>query len=121
VVNPNIPRLLCTVEQAREHLRSDTSVDDALLTTYIAAASALVIEYIDRGIIAYQDTSGAFLSPNVDSAGFFVPPDNVVAAVLIMVGYLYAQRDQDTASEFADGRLPRPVRALLSGIRYPSV
>ena len=107
-----------TLPEARLHLRSSTSADDADVTLKIAAASALVIEYVDAGLVAFKDSSGAFVSPYVDSSGDFLPPVTFKQATLLLLGYFYNQRDEDVASEFENGRLPRPVRALLNSYRY---
>lgn len=47
--------------------------------------------------------------------------DTVIAAVLIMCGYLYRNRDSDEEKEFDRGYLPRPITALLCPLRDPSL
>ena len=111
--------MLVSLEQARDHLRSD-SVDDSLdLELKIQAASAAVLAYLKSGADAFLDTAGEVI---VDSAGDPVGvPFQVKAAVLLMVGYLYRQRDEDEGEEFEQGYLPRPVTALLYPLRTPAL
>lgn len=111
--------MLVTLTQARAHLRSDTSDDDEDLTLKIHAASAAVINYIRNGADTFTDSAG---DPILDTAGDPVGiPYEIKAATLLLIGYLYRNRDGDPDKDFSLGFLPFPVMALLYPYRDPSV
>lgn len=108
--------MLVTLQQASDHLRRDTSDDDTDLTLKIHAASGAVLNYVGAGA-TFLDSSGAVPT---DSNGDPVDvPFEVKAATLLMIGYLYKDRDGDAAKEYEMGFLPRPVTALLYPLRDP--
>lgn len=129
--------MLVTLEQARDHLRIDTEDGDNDLTLKIHAASNAVLNYMKKSGLAYEyeidsagdpvrDSSGdpVFL---LDSAGDRVVLSEVQAAVLIMLGVIYIDRD---GQDFVDGgssptlgelHIPRTVKWLLDPLRRPTV
>lgn len=113
---------LVTLAQARAHLRSDTDADDDDLLLKITAASAAVVRYLGDYEFCDFDSAGMI----VDSAGdpINVQP-RVQQATLMMVGYLYKERDGSNAfavpERFGYGYLPLGVTALLYGLRRPVV
>ncbi len=108
---------LVSIEQAAQHLRIDFDGDNDLVLK-IQGASSRVLGYIDGGLKRYQDPlTGDFLPDQIDDDGNWKAPADVQAAVLLLLGYLYRQRDEDGSAEFDDGQLPRPVRALLATYR----
>lgn len=110
--------MLVTLQQARDHIRSDTNADDADLTMKIEAASDAVIGYLDGYIPV--DTNG---DPAVDSHGDIVgvparAMTRIKQATLLTIGYFYKERDgsQEFAvpKEFGYGYpLPQGATALL--------
>ena len=85
--------MLVTLQQARDHLRSDTDADDADLTLKIEAASAAVLDYL--GEFVPRDSQG---DPFTDSQGDVVGVKpaamaRIRNAVLVTVAYLYRERD----------------------------
>lgn len=116
--------MLVTLEQASEHLRRDSADDDADLTLKIHAASGAVLNYL-KGANHFQAGLDGEGNPVLDGDGKPVYTTQVLfevqAAVLLMVGYLYKDRDNDKNHEFETGYLPRPVTALLYGLRSPSL
>lgn len=113
--------LLVSLDQARAHVRSDTTADDADLTGKIAGASAAVLTYLKTP--AWADSSG--LVP-VDSSGVaFDVPDDVQMATLLLIGEFYRNRDADqngpVDESYGFGFLPRPVVALLFPYRVPTI
>lgn len=115
--------MLVSLQQASDHLRRDTTDDNNDLTLKIQAASQAVLNYIDEQ--SFLNSSG---QPDYDSAG---NPQNVPypiqAAVLLILGDLYADRD---GQNFRDGGshprlgdiiLPRAVHFLLDPYRIPVV
>lgn len=112
--------MLITLQQARDHLRSDTTADDADLTLKIKAASELVMEYLKpEGCATFTDSAGDLF---LDSAGDAIGvPWRVQAGTCLMVGYLYKDRDEDTDKQWEMGYLPKPVTAVLYGKRKPTL
>lgn len=112
--------MLVTLQQASDHLRRDTTADDNDLTLKIHAASGMVMNYIQGpGVDGFTDSAGdVFVDSNDDP--IFVPYE-VQAATLIMVGYLYKNRDQNADDAFDRGYLPAVVTAILCPFRDPSV
>ena len=108
---------LVSIDQASDHLRRDTTDDDADLELKIEAASAAVMTYIDDDDFL-RDSNGEF---DTDSDGVVADvPAVVQAATLLMVGELYLSRE----GRFADtspGRLPPAVESLLYPLKTLSV
>lgn len=118
--------MLVTVDEARDHLRSDTDADTSDLTAKIQAASDAVLDYV--GTLVPRDTAG---DPFLDSSGALLGiPERVVTrlkqATLITVGYLYRERagshEYAVPSAFGYGySLPQGATALLYPLRRPTV
>ncbi|MBA1249849.1 head-tail connector protein [Pseudomonas luteola] len=103
--------MLVTLEEARLHLRVDAEDDDPDLTLKIHAASGAIINYLKKP--AFIDETGALLPEAV--------PFEVKASVLLLLGYLYKNRDEDPGKEFNLGFLPPYVTALLYPLRDPAI
>lgn len=116
--------MLVTLQQARDHLRSDTNADDADLTLKIHGASGAVLNYLKGANRLVQEVDGDGV-PVVDADGLPVYTEEVLfevqAAVLLLLGYLYKDRDNDKDHEYEQGFLPRPVTALLYPLRDPAL
>lgn len=132
--------MLVTLQQASDHLRRDTTDDDNDLRLKIGAVSRAILNYLKDDMLAYQfemdrngqpvlDSAGDIIYLE-DSAGDFIPREEVQAAVLIMLGVVYVDRD---AKEYVDPRagggqerlgnmsLPRVVHWILDPIRTPTL
>lgn len=108
--------MFVTLEQARAHLRSDTTADDNDVILKIEAATEACLDYMEDGADGFVNTA------NMDSAGNPITvPRKVQAATLLMLGYLFKDRDNDENHEYEMGYLPRPVMALLYSYRTPTV
>lgn len=105
--------MFVTLDQANQHLRIDDDADDSDVTLKVHAASGAVRNYLKSSADVYFDTDGAVIPSKV--------PFEVQAATLLMLGYLYKQRDEDSGHEFEEGKLPRPVTALLYPLRDPAL
>jgi len=116
--------MLVTLEQASAHLRRDDGDDDADLTLKIHAASGAVLNYL-KGANHFEPELDSSGKPVLDDDGKPVYTTHVMypvqAAVLLMVGYLYKDRDNDKNHEYETGYLPRPVTALLYNLRTPAL
>jgi hypothetical protein len=108
---------LLDLDLVKQHLRVDDSDSDALIAAYQAAAEAIVVEYVDRDVYAAGDSPG----PTDDYSMQIEPP--MVAAILLLIGDLYAQRETEDADAARkptlaqNAVLPRAVRALLAPYR----
>ena len=116
--------MLVTLPEAAEQLRRDTTDDNADLTLKIHAASGAVLNYL-KGANRFVQEVDADGNPVFDADGKPVYTTEVLfevkAAVLLMVGYLYKDRDNDKDREYEQGFLPRPVTALLYPLRTPAL
>lgn len=114
--------MLVTLQEASDHLRRDTSDDDADLELKIHAASGAVRRYLKSASPYEIDSSG---NPVTDSSGEPVVLFEVRAAVLLMLGELYKSREGEQGGEIPTqwgyGYLPRPVVALLYPLRDPAL
>lgn len=127
--------MLVTLQEASDHLRRDTDYDDADLTLKIRAASAAIRNYLKRDVMVFEperDASGAVVLdangwpvPAVDSNGERMVRPEVKAAVHLMLGELYKNREGEQGGEvptqWGYGYLPRPVVALLYPLRDPAL
>ncbi|AXF51958.1 MAG: hypothetical protein [Caudoviricetes sp.] len=118
-----------TLARAKQHLNMDHDLDDPLIEAYIGAASEAVKNYL-KSASPYEverdsnddpvfDSSGDPIYA-VDSSGDKIVRYSVVAATLLMVGFLYKDRDENPDSAFERGYLPKPVTALLYSLRDPA-
>lgn len=116
--------MLVTLQEAKDHLRIDTDDGDADLTLKIHGASGAVLNYLKGGNRFVQEVDGDG-NPVVDDDGLPVYTEEVLfevkAAVLLLLGYLYKDRDNDKDHEYEQGFLPRPVTALLYPLRDPAL
>lgn len=113
-------KMLISLEQGKQHLRVDNDDEDNDITLKIKGASASVLRYLKaEGIADFVDSSGQLPE---DSNGVVIDvPNEVESATLLMLGYLYRQRDNDDQHEYETGYLPRPVTAILYGRRDPAL
>lgn len=110
--------MLVSLAKASAHLRQDTDDDDADLTLKIHAASGAVINYLKAGA-TFLDSSD-----DVETDSFGDPigvPYEVEAAVLLLLGDLYANREPQDTDVWDRGYLPRAVTALLYPLRDPAL
>lgn len=108
---------LLELSLVKSHLRVDDTDSDALIAVYQAAAENIIVEYLDRDVYAVGDSPG----PTSDYSIALTPA--ITAAILLLIGDLYAQRETEDAdasrkpSLAMDAVLPRPIRALLAPYR----
>lgn len=111
-----------TLDMAKDHLEVDHDERDDLITAYIEAASSAVKNYL-KSASAYEPARDEDDNPLPDPVD---PEDREVryevrAAVLLMVGYLFRNRDENPENAFVRGYLPAPVTALLYPLRDPAL
>lgn len=118
-----------TLARAKQHLNMDHDLDDVLIDAYIRASSEAVKNYLksaspydverDSNDDPVLDSSGDPIYA-VDSNGDKIVRYAVQAATLLMVGFLYKDRDENPDEAFQMGYLPKPVTALLYSLRDPA-
>ncbi|MDZ7863379.1 head-tail connector protein [Acidovorax sp.] len=105
---------LVDLPTAKLHLRVDDSAEDALITLYLEAAQASVVEFLNRNVYATQD--------ELDAAAEVPPTEPVLvnaaikAAILLLVGHLFANREDVVTGTIASN-LPMGSRVLLQPYR----
>lgn len=112
--------MLISLEQGKRHLRVilDDPDENADIELKIQAASAAVLKYLKSRTNEFLDSSG-FIEYDSDGEPVGVPA-NVQAATLLMLGYLYKDRDNNAEQAYQQGYLPAPVTALLYPDRDPA-
>lgn len=108
---------LLDISLVKQHLRVDDSDSDTLIAAYQAAAESIVTEYVDRDVYISGDSP-----TTTDEFAMEIEPP-MVAAILLLIGDLYAARETDDTdasrkpSLVQNAVLPRAVRALLAPYR----
>src|SRR5690606_30226446 len=92
----------------KKHLRVFHDDEDAELEMYQAAAETIVVEYVDREVVAADGT------PTLPDGIALTPP--ITAAILLVAADLYENREPDMNAP-GNAVLPRHVRALLAPYR----
>jgi hypothetical protein len=92
----------------KRHLRVFHDDEDEELRLYLVAAETVVSEYIDREVVAADQT------PSLPD-GIVINPA-VSASILLVGADLYENREPDMSAS-GEVVLPRHVRALLSAYR----
>ena len=98
---------LVSLEVVKRHLRVLHDDDDAQIELYTAAAESIVVEYVDRAVLAVDATL-----PTDDALAMNTTPA-IAAAILLLVGDLYENREADPDAT-GNAVLPKAVRALLA-------
>lgn len=118
---------LVTIEQARDHLRSDDTDDNADLNLKIEAASAAVLRYVtasrwepqrDQDGVPILDADGNE-TPALDGDGKKIIRTELKMGTLLMVAYLYNERDGSNKNGDPNF-LPAGVTAILYDLRKPT-
>lgn len=108
--------MLVTLQQAKDHLRVDTDFQDNEIALIIEGASDAVARYLTS---TDPEATDAYMDSNGEPITELVPPV-VRNATLIMIGYLFRNRDENEGEAFERGYLPKPVTALLYPLKTPA-
>jgi uncharacterized phage protein (predicted DNA packaging) len=101
---------ITTLAEAKLHLRVDGSEEDTLLQLYLNAAEKAASNQLNRAL--YATTAG-------EDADGLVMTDAIKAAVLLLVGHWYANREAVTAVQGTNIReLPLAFSWLIDQERY---
>lgn len=118
-----------SLTRAKEHLYIIDNAEDSYLLALIGAASGAVQNYL-KASLPWQPVLDSNLQPELDSNGVVYARDSngaklvrleVEQATLLLLGYLYKNRDENPDGAFAIGYLPAPVTALLYPLRRPAL
>jgi len=104
---------LVDIDQARMHCRTDSD-DDAILSLYVGAAEAAVQEFLNRRVfVDAEDLADAVLGGEIVVAPVLVN-DAIRAAVLLIAGHLYRNREQVQTGQGANAvEIPMGAHSLL--------
>ncbi len=106
---------LIDLDTLKAHLRVLHDDEDAEIELYGAAAEAIVIEHLDRVVVAADATLPAEGEEGYDPDAIKVTKP-IIAAILLVAGDLYEVREADPRLT-GDSVLPRAVRALIAPYR----
>lgn len=99
------------IETAMKHCRADDD-DQAMVQTYLDAAEDHAAQYLGRKFYADQDTlDAAVLAETAGESPMVITP-SVLAACLLILGHLYAHRE-DVVMGISSITLPRGSEHLL--------
>lgn len=105
---------LVDLPTAKLHLRVDDAGEDTLITLYIDAAEASVVEFLNRNV--YSDQAALDLAAEMPPAEPMVVNAAIKAAILLLVGHLFANREE-AAVGLSVAALPVNSRLLLQPYR----
>ena len=86
---------MISIDTAKQHLRVDGSDEDGLIQLYVEAATQAACDYLGRKVYADQDALDA--DPDAGEHAMVITP-SIRAAVLLILGDLYANRERHTSS-----------------------
>ena len=101
--------MLLDLATVKLHLRVDDSAEDALIGLYVTAAEESAMQFLGRTIYATE------LAQGLDTAGIVINPA-IQAALLLIVGQLYANREAVLAG-VSVAQLPNGSQYLLQPYR----
>lgn len=107
---------LVTLEEAKDHLRVTHDFEDADITLKLRAAEEIAVEYLDRAVYPSQEALDAALATETAGPDPMVCTDMVRAGILLLLGDLYANREETVTGSIAT-QLPTGARACLRPLR----
>ncbi|GGD63418.1 head-tail connector protein [Caballeronia grimmiae] len=84
---------IISTDQALAHLRVDAGADDAIIALYVSAAVQSASDFLNRQIYANADDMAAAVLAGTAGDDPIVINDAVRAAILLILGKLYAYRE----------------------------
>lgn len=100
---------LIDLTTAKLHLRVDDDAEDALIGLYIEAAETAAVDFLNRNVYATLDDLVA--ADEAPEALPMIVNAAVRAAILLILGHLYANREDVVAT--AVNKLPMGAYSLL--------
>lgn len=108
------PTPIISTEQALAHLRVDAGTDDAIIALYVSAAVQSASDFLNRQIYANADDMAAAVLADTAGDDPIVITDAVRAAILLILGQMYAYReDVVVGTSSSVMQLPIGSRQLL--------
>lgn len=107
---------LVTLQEAKNHLRVTHDFEDADITLKLRAAEEMAVKYLDRAVYPSQDALDAAVAAGAAGPDPMVCTDMVRAGILLLLGDLYANREETVAGTIAT-QLPTGARACLRPLR----
>lgn len=101
---------LIDIETAKLHLRAQDGEEDQLIALYLAAAEASAIEFLNRNVYATPAKMAEAAEP--PEARPMVINAAIQAAVLLILGHLYSNRENSLVGVSAQ-ELPMGAHSLL--------
>jgi predicted HD phosphohydrolase len=106
---------LVTREQALAHLKADSTED---VSIYLSAAELAAMEYLNRNVYESEAAMDAAVLAGNAGEDPMVVNDLIKAAVLLIAGHLYRNREDVISGQTAAAvQLPLGSRALLQPYR----
>lgn len=110
--------MILTLDQCKAHLRVDGTDEDAAITLYAGAAEEAAAQYVNRALYADQAGLDAAVTAATDDGTGMVATPSVLAAFLLILGHLYANReDVITGMRAAAVKVPQSSQWLLDPYR----
>lgn len=104
---------LVTIEEARAHCRADSD-DDTMLEVYGAAAEESAQNFLNRRVYKDAGTLAQAVRDNVAGDDPMVVTPVIKAAVLLILGHLYRNREEVVIGNSAGAaQLPMGATAIL--------
>lgn len=101
--------MLLDLATVKLHLRVDDAAEDALIGIYVTAAEEFAMQFLGRAVYANSTAQGT------DTAGIVINPA-IQAALLLIVGHLYANRE-DVLAGVSVAQLPNGSQYLMQPYR----
>ena len=109
--------MLVDLATLKLHCRVDASDEDTLITAYGEAADERVASYLNRKIYANQNDMDDAVDSGVAGDDPMVVNDSVKAAIMLLDGHLYANREAVVEAKIEMQELPMGVMFLLTPYR----
>ena len=111
--------MLVSLANVKVHLGIDFTTYDSYITLQINGASEMIIEYLKNGADSFTDSMGNTID---DSNGVAIGvPYRVQCACMLLVGYMFKNRDVNPENAFQLGMMPNDVTAMLYSLRDPAL
>lgn len=106
---------LVTLDQAKQHLRVIGDDEDSDIALKLSAATGMAVAFLDRAVYPTQADLDAAIAAGDPGPCPLVANDMVRAGILLLLGDLYANREEVTSGQV--NRLPTGARACLLPLR----
>lgn len=107
---------LVTLKQAKAHLRVVSDVEDADIQLKLNAATEMAVSFLDRAVYATKADMDAAVSAGDAGPCPMVATDMVRAGILLLLGDLYANREEVITGTIAT-QLPTGAKSCLLPLR----